>query len=119
MYRVRKMPAKAPTNAAITNVVFSAILPRREPLFLWGRAYVAPRVDFLWFDVLHSIDRGLIGVVGIFLKGPLLLNLGLLFVAHACRRRSMLSAGVRRLHEQDSRRNRNGEERDGGSRRQG
>src|SRR5262249_56793109 len=83
MYRVKKIPRRAAITAAITAVALSDILSPRATLFLRGRAHIAPRIGFLLLDVRQSAHRGLVGVVGILLKGPFLLNLRLFFIAHA------------------------------------
>ncbi len=81
----REKDAKKGRNAAaITTVILSDMLsPNSAALFLRRRANVAPRIDFLLFDVRHSADRGLVGLLGIFLEGPFLLDLGFFFFAHA------------------------------------
>ena len=57
-----------------------------------------PRDRLLLLGVRNSTKRGLVGLVGIFLKGPLLLRLNFLFFGRPRRRRLMLRMSVWRLH---------------------
>ena len=55
------------------------------------------------FGVRNFTKRGLVGLVGIFIKGPLLLRLSFFFFARPRRRRTMLRMSVWRLHQQHCR----------------
>ena len=103
MYLVKKMPRKHAIAAAIIAVALSDILSPRRAVILRGCPNVAPRIDFLLFDVRQSAHRRLVGIVGIFLVGPFFLDLGLFLIAHALGRRSMLRIGAWRLHQKRGR----------------
>jgi hypothetical protein len=71
-------------------------------LFLRSRAHTAPRIDLL-FGVRHLSNRGLVGLIDIFLRGPLFLRLSFVFFARPRRCRRMLRMSVWHLHQQHCR----------------
>ena len=104
MYLVKKMPRKHAIAAAIIAVALSDMsVPPARRYFCGAVRDVAPRIDFLLFDVRQSAHRRLVGIVGIFLVGPFFLDLGLFLIAHALGRRSMLRIGAWRLHQKRGR----------------
>jgi hypothetical protein len=100
----KKLQNKYPISVQRASNAMSALTPKadiaRQPwnvrfapsrrLFLRSRAHTAPRIDFLLFGVRNFTKRGLVGLVGIFLKGALLLRLSFFFWARLRRRRTML-----------------------------